>query len=345
VHNFVSVMEVEPDIENITLEEYLKYESKKGRRFWKSVLSKGSPIRYEGADFNSFYHDKSDALEYWDSDMEIIDDVYYKLPPLEPCFQTSHPYNKSGFVSPNENDEIDIDRLDGVPDNLFKIGAENLRKMKQEKVQVVECDEGKLEEIWDITVEDVESLRKLITPIPFISQTIYTTPPDDAYVVSDTKPILDELLEEFRDKLLKIAVFDEEADCNPVKDIKELLCIMKTNVELESFIQQLNPLHGEIQSSKLSTKTGFYAWVVLSSFLKVSIAGKDERMPDKSSRHIIKLKILGNDFSTCMIDQVFQVGTWMLLDEEILENVLGHAIVHTEQIQGSHPVLFLTILF
>ncbi|GKB94788.1 hypothetical protein Tco_0980925 [Tanacetum coccineum] len=256
VHNFVSVMEVEPDIENITLEEYLKYESKKGRRFWKSVLSKGSPIRYEGADFNSFYHDKSDALEYWDSDMEIIDDVYYKLPPLEPCFQTSHPYNKSGFVSPNENDEIDIDRLDGVPDNLFKIGAENLRKMKQEKVQVVECDGGKLEEIWDITVEDVESLRKLITPIPFISQTIYTTPPDDAYVVSDTKPILDELLEEFRDKLLKIAVFDEEADCNPVKDIKELLCIMKTNVELESFIQQLNPLHGEIQSSKLSTKTG-----------------------------------------------------------------------------------------
>ncbi|GJW16157.1 hypothetical protein Tco_0020290, partial [Tanacetum coccineum] len=231
VHNFVDVVDVKPNIENITLEEY-----------------------------------SNKALEYWDSDMEIIDDVYYKLPPLEPCFQTSHPYNKSGFVSPNENDEIDIDRLDGVPDNLFKIGAENLRKMKQEKVQVVECDGGKLEEIWDITVEDVESLRKLITPIHFISQTIYTTPPDDAYVVSDTKPILDELLEEFRDKLLKIAVFDEEADCNPVKDIKELLCIMKTNVELESFIQQLNPLHGEIQSSKLSTKTGSYGIISLPGY-------------------------------------------------------------------------------
>ncbi|GJV29310.1 hypothetical protein Tco_1385758 [Tanacetum coccineum] len=109
VHNFVGVMEVEPDIENMTLEEYLKYESEKERRLWKSVRSKGSPIRYEGTNFDSFHREKSQSLEYPDSDEEIV----------------------------NDNDEVDIDRLEDVQiDDLFKIGADNLRRMKQDEVQV-----------------------------------------------------------------------------------------------------------------------------------------------------------------------------------------------------------------
>ncbi|GKD09790.1 hypothetical protein Tco_1189475, partial [Tanacetum coccineum] len=39
VHNSVGVMEEEPDIENMTLEEYLKYESEKKSRLWRSVRS------------------------------------------------------------------------------------------------------------------------------------------------------------------------------------------------------------------------------------------------------------------------------------------------------------------
>ncbi|GKD46246.1 hypothetical protein Tco_1270891 [Tanacetum coccineum] len=135
-------------------------------------------------------------------------------------------------------------------------------------------------------VEDVERLRQLLTPTvqalpksklvvqpyvlqipflnevkvskvmqPFTSQTIYTTPPDDAIVVSDTKPILDELLKEFRDKLLNIPMVDKEVDCNPITDIKDLLCIVKTNVELESFIQQLNPVHRVATQGKRRMKS------------------------------------------------------------------------------------------
>nr|GEX51673.1 hypothetical protein [Tanacetum cinerariifolium] len=87
VHNFVGVI---PDIENMMLEEYLKYEPKKEGQLWKSIRSKGSPTK---------------------------------------------------------NDEVDIDRLEDVLDDLFKIGADNIRRMKQDEVQVKECDEGKLEEI------------------------------------------------------------------------------------------------------------------------------------------------------------------------------------------------------
>ncbi|GJU64342.1 hypothetical protein Tco_1246177 [Tanacetum coccineum] len=39
VHNFVNFMEVEPDIENMTLEEYLKYESEKESRLQRSDIT------------------------------------------------------------------------------------------------------------------------------------------------------------------------------------------------------------------------------------------------------------------------------------------------------------------
>ncbi|GKC77750.1 hypothetical protein Tco_1128524, partial [Tanacetum coccineum] len=41
-------------------------------------------------------------------------------------------------------------------------------------------------------------------------------------LVLATNPILDELLKEFRDELLDTTVVDEEADCNPIRDIEEL---------------------------------------------------------------------------------------------------------------------------
>ncbi|GKA58361.1 hypothetical protein Tco_0757549 [Tanacetum coccineum] len=57
---------------------------------------------------------------------------------------------------------------------------------------------------------------------PLIPQVIHTTPPDKDYVAPATKSILDELLEEFGDKILNVTMVDKEADCNPTKDIKEL---------------------------------------------------------------------------------------------------------------------------
>ncbi|GKE70534.1 hypothetical protein Tco_1528606, partial [Tanacetum coccineum] len=116
VHNFFGVMEVEHDIENMTLEDYLKYEPKRRK-------GKGNPNPKRKGDYGRV----SDP----------------KLPPLKPCFQTSQPYTKSDFASLNKNDEVDIDRLEDVLDDLFKIGVDNLRRMKQDEVQVKERDEGK----------------------------------------------------------------------------------------------------------------------------------------------------------------------------------------------------------
>ncbi|GJX63449.1 hypothetical protein Tco_0296349 [Tanacetum coccineum] len=90
------------------------------------------------------------------------------------------------------------------------MGAKNFRGMKQEDDQVEECDEWNLKDIWDITIEDVERLRHILTP------------PDDTYDAPATDTILDELLEEFGDELLDITVVDKEACCTPNKDMREL---------------------------------------------------------------------------------------------------------------------------
>ncbi|GKE71886.1 hypothetical protein Tco_1529958 [Tanacetum coccineum] len=84
-------------------------------------------------------------------------------------------------------------------------------------------------DMWDITVEDVEWIRKIfnvpdeIDKIiqPLILEPIHTTPPNDDYVAPTTKSILDELLKEFRDKILNVTMVDDEADCNPTKDLEE----------------------------------------------------------------------------------------------------------------------------
>ncbi|GKD63392.1 hypothetical protein Tco_1305500 [Tanacetum coccineum] len=84
----------------------------------------------------------------------------------------------------------------------------------------------------DITVEDVERVRQFLTPNvpdvmdniiqPLIPKTIHTTPPDENYVAPATKSILDDLLEEFRDEILNVAMVDEGAECSPIKDLEEL---------------------------------------------------------------------------------------------------------------------------
>nr|GEX75083.1 hypothetical protein [Tanacetum cinerariifolium] len=53
---FHVIMEMEPDIENMTLEEYLRYESKKESRLWKSVRSKGRTTGYKKGYDDSFYN-------------------------------------------------------------------------------------------------------------------------------------------------------------------------------------------------------------------------------------------------------------------------------------------------
>ncbi|GJS31010.1 hypothetical protein Tco_0491630 [Tanacetum coccineum] len=123
---------MEPDISNMTLNEYLMYQGRH-RDLERSYTSRKSvaPVRNR-------------ILVYSNSDEE--DEGYCSLHPLLLCFQTPQPCATFNSVHHNSNMEVDIDNmtleeyaryeedsnLDEILDDLFRIGAENLRKMEHE---------------------------------------------------------------------------------------------------------------------------------------------------------------------------------------------------------------------
>nr|GEW09860.1 uncharacterized mitochondrial protein AtMg00810-like [Tanacetum cinerariifolium] len=162
----------------------------------------------------------------------------------------------SFFTQPLNTLNAPVDKKDSnfdeILDDWFRVGAEKLRQMGEEKVQNGcnvdtsrdtnhESDNllnfpifpatNKFSSIY-ITVEDVERIRKFLAPNipnemdeeiqPLIPQPIHITPPNDDYVAPATKLILDELLEEFRDEIVNATMVDGEADSNPTRDIEEL---------------------------------------------------------------------------------------------------------------------------
>ncbi|GJZ58319.1 hypothetical protein Tco_0613813 [Tanacetum coccineum] len=52
---YSGIMEMEPDIENMTFNEYFEYEAAKKRQLWDNVRSRKSPPNYDETDFDSFY--------------------------------------------------------------------------------------------------------------------------------------------------------------------------------------------------------------------------------------------------------------------------------------------------
>ncbi|GKC07883.1 hypothetical protein Tco_0999493 [Tanacetum coccineum] len=155
-----------------------------------------------------------------------------------------------------------------ILDDLFMIGAKNLKRMGQENFQNSICEQdvvniSNLEE-EETQVEDVNDVTQ-----PLIPKTIHTTPPNKDYVAPTTKSILDELLEEFGDEILSITMVDREADFNLTKDIEELQRVLAKNpqslfteIQVHSVIikpkpfthtQPVSPLYGVIKSSKSST--------------------------------------------------------------------------------------------
>ncbi|GJY37214.1 hypothetical protein Tco_0422592 [Tanacetum coccineum] len=269
-------MEMEPDIENMKISEYLEYKAAKERRLWDDVRSRRSPTKYNEANVDSFYQNKSKTFSYSYS---------HNLTPPHPYFLPVQPYPKNYFVSTIESNDVDIENItiaeynlyvakqglginllshsygftpyffaqpphtpntskkdsdfDKILDDLFRTGAENIKRMGHDIVQdsIWEQDDDSEEDqeedgddedtfdMWDITVEDVERIRKFFNVPdeivqPLIPEPIHTTPPNDDYVAPATKSILDELLEEFGDEILNVATIYEEAD--PTKDLKEL---------------------------------------------------------------------------------------------------------------------------
>ncbi|GKD70884.1 retrovirus-related pol polyprotein from transposon TNT 1-94 [Tanacetum coccineum] len=51
---------------------------------------------------------------------------------------------------------------------------------------------------------------------------MHTTPLDEHYVAPATKSILDDLLNEFEDEILNVAMVNKGAECSPTKDLEEL---------------------------------------------------------------------------------------------------------------------------
>ncbi|GJR04896.1 hypothetical protein Tco_0527880 [Tanacetum coccineum] len=129
-------------------------------------------------------------------------------------------------------------------------------------------NDGDMNDGCDIMGEDVERLRKMLTPSinalpivqpymplglvcnkakvvgeeeqdhvmqPLTPQTVHITPPDDDYVASTTNPILNKHLNDFGEKFADNTRVFEKIDSNPINDLKELL---KT-YDFENFIRKL----------------------------------------------------------------------------------------------------------
>ncbi|GKA08457.1 hypothetical protein Tco_0687788 [Tanacetum coccineum] len=122
---------MEPDISNMTLNEYLMYQGRhKGLERSCTSSKSVAPVRNR-------------ILVYHDSDE--LDEEYCSLPPLLPCFQTPQPCATLNPFHHNNHSEVDIESItleeyaryelaifDEILDDLFRIGAENIRKMEYE---------------------------------------------------------------------------------------------------------------------------------------------------------------------------------------------------------------------
>ncbi|GKA71584.1 hypothetical protein Tco_0777723 [Tanacetum coccineum] len=213
-------MEMEPDIENMTISEYLEYKAAKERRLWDDVRSRRSPTKYNEANVDSFYQNKSKTFSYSYS---------HNLTPPHPYFLHVQPYPKNYFVSTIESNDVDIENITIAEYNLYvakqglginPLRAENIKRMGHDIVQ---------DSIWEQD-DDSEEDQEEDGDDEDTFNIAHTTPPNDDYVAPATKSILDELLEEFDDEILNVATIDEEAD--PTKDLEELKRLLAMRPQL-----------------------------------------------------------------------------------------------------------------
>ncbi|GJW07123.1 hypothetical protein Tco_1569546 [Tanacetum coccineum] len=163
---------MEPDITNMTLNEYLMYQ-RRHRDLERSCTSRKSVAPVSNR-----------ILVYPDSNEE--DEEYCSMHPLLPYFQTPQPCAIFNFVHHNSHSEVDIDNItleeyarcelemstmksethvptqDDILDDLFGIRTENIRKIEHEVPNM--CD--------DITnYEDSDQEDGELTDLPTFSAT------------------------------------------------------------------------------------------------------------------------------------------------------------------------------
>ncbi|GJS34063.1 hypothetical protein Tco_0532445 [Tanacetum coccineum] len=278
-----------------------------GKAVKEDVQSKRSPIKYEEADFDSFHQDKSNNFSY---------PCYYGLPHLHPCFEPAQPYTKDGLVSSDKSDEVDIDSMTIAEYELYvRIAVKNLKK--QEEAKVEECDEGDIYDICDITVEDVERLRLILT------LNIHSLP-EPGLLVQPCVPLLpspNELKverdeESNNDVSIHVPdVLDDEAGFNPAKDIEELERLLAK--DLQSYVTEIQRIEVDARKNgawhgHLDAKENFQAGLV------GCYTGDDDE----------------------------SLESWMLFVEANLEHVLEHVVSLSYRVNpGEFYVSFLTLPF
>ncbi|GJR90152.1 hypothetical protein Tco_0214163 [Tanacetum coccineum] len=233
--------------ENMSL-TVLEFEAEKERRLWDNLRSKSSPTR-PSQPHNECGYESPNTNNKVDIDMTIAEyNLYIARQMKNPLNNHSYSFSPQFFAQPPNTPNTPEDKKDSdfdeILDDLFSVGAKNLRRMGREKVQMGgmlthpgiqtikaevegedDDDDGDTYDIWDITVDDVERIRQFLMPIvpnemddviqPLIPQPIHTRPPNDDYVALATKSILDELLEEFRDEIMNVTMDDKEAVKDP----------------------------------------------------------------------------------------------------------------------------------
>ncbi|GJR50455.1 retrovirus-related pol polyprotein from transposon TNT 1-94 [Tanacetum coccineum] len=210
------IMEMEPDIENMTLDEYLEYEAEKERRLRDNLRSKSGPTRYERADFNSSHRDKSISLDFPHYYEDALIDNYYALPLLLPCFQPSQPHNERVY---------ELKTCDEWGKRKFSMGVMLTHLGIQTMIADVDLEKEEAE------VEDDDD--------------------GDTYDIGPTKSILDELLEEFDNEIVNVTMVDEEAAKGPRSHFMELQ-MHSVITKPEPFIhtRSLSPLCRVFKTSK-----------------------------------------------------------------------------------------------
>ncbi|GJU31674.1 hypothetical protein Tco_1175263 [Tanacetum coccineum] len=108
----VENMEMKPDIESMTINEYLEYEAAKKRQLWDNVRSRRSPTNYDEADFDSFHRNKSNTFNYPYS---------HNLPPPHPYSLPVQPYPKNYLVSTNVTNDVEIECMTIAEYNLYVV--------------------------------------------------------------------------------------------------------------------------------------------------------------------------------------------------------------------------------
>ncbi|GJT59178.1 hypothetical protein Tco_1002711 [Tanacetum coccineum] len=133
---------MEPDIKNMTMSEYLKYEAAKERKLWDDVRSRRNPTNYNEADVDSFYRNKSKTFSYPYS---------HNLTPPRTCFLPVQPYPKNYLESTNESNDADIENMTISEYNLY-VSKQGLG-MNQPRGSEEDGMMGDTFDMWDITVD------------------------------------------------------------------------------------------------------------------------------------------------------------------------------------------------